>query len=169
MKNCKHKLLVAKRGMLDENFAQTVIFVLEHDARGAFGVVVNRRMQKCDCGECPMPPPHYFSGGPCPMPPGAAIMMHGLERFADRSGDLIPGLWLGCGHICEEAEALPRDDHRFKVFVGHAGWGSGQLEFEIGSGAWDVRDATAELILDGDPDELWEQLAPPAFPQFSVN
>ncbi len=42
-----------------------------------------------------------------------------------------------------------------KVFVGHAGWGPGQLENEINEGAWRSMPATADHVFSRQ-DNLWE-------------
>jgi putative transcriptional regulator len=47
---------------------------------------------------------------------------------------------------------------RFRVFVGHAGWGGGQLEGELEQGAWLTTPATADFIFYEDTD-LWEKVA----------
>ena len=41
-KSLKSQLLVAEPSMGDPNFDHTVVFMIEHDEEGAFGVVVNR-------------------------------------------------------------------------------------------------------------------------------
>ena len=39
-------------------------------------------------------------------------------------------------------------DHRpFKIFIGHAGWGPGQLEQELDEGAWQALPAALDLRL----------------------
>jgi len=45
----------------------------------------------------------------------------------------------------------------FKMFVGHAGWGPGQLEGELEVGAWFTQEATAERVF-YDGDDLWERV-----------
>jgi putative transcriptional regulator len=42
-----------------------------------------------------------------------------------------------------------------RVFRGYAGWGPGQLEGEIESGAWLVLDAEPGDVFDADPGDLW--------------
>ena len=44
-------LLIAAPGMPDPRFAETVIYIVEHDAGGAFGLVVNRPMGEFNLGE----------------------------------------------------------------------------------------------------------------------
>ena len=47
---------------------------------------------------------------------------------------------------------------RARVFVGHAGWGTGQLEAELESDSWIVEEATAEDVFTGAPESLWPRV-----------
>jgi putative transcriptional regulator len=45
-----------------------------------------------------------------------------------------------------------------RIFRGYAGWGPGQLEGEIESGAWLVLDAEPDDVFAAEPDELWRSV-----------
>ena len=49
---------------------------------------------------------------------------------------------------------VDRDDN-CKLFVGHAGWGPGQLDAEIEAGGWLIAPAAAEYVF-YDGDDLWD-------------
>jgi putative transcriptional regulator len=42
-----------------------------------------------------------------------------------------------------------------RIFVGHAGWAPGQLESEIGRGAWTLQHADPDAIFNGKSEHLW--------------
>ena len=44
---------------------------------------------------------------------------------------------------------------RYKLILGYAGWGPGQLDDEIKQGAWLTAQCTSELIFDVEPEEIW--------------
>jgi putative transcriptional regulator len=162
--------LIAKPILQDPNFKRTVIFLLAHNAEGAFGLVVNR---PAEAKGLPWP---VFVGGPCSSP--GLIMLHGQPQWAETVEDdeaeqehqLAPGIFTGDAACLdratqtEEGEAL-----RFRVFSGYAGWGGGQLEGEIVSGAWSVAIANGSLLFDTPVEELWERLTPPRIPEPSIN
>jgi putative transcriptional regulator len=45
----------------------------------------------------------------------------------------------------------------FRLLIGYAGWGPGQLEREISKGTWLPTAADAQLLFDGPPDTLWQR------------
>lgn len=159
--------LVARPVLKDDNFVQTVVLLLQHDADGAFGLVVNRPTPVKDL---PFP---VYNGGPCPSQ--GFLLLHGhsewLEQGEDAGkGEVAPGVFLGdasCGrHV---TDPTPGQTLRFRMFSGYSGWGSGQLEGELGAGAWAVVQATGQLLFDTPVEDLWEQLIPPTIPQPSLN
>jgi putative transcriptional regulator len=45
-----------------------------------------------------------------------------------------------------------------RLYLGYAGWDSGQLEWELSLDAWNVLPATASLVFDAHPETLWSRL-----------
>ncbi len=152
-------LLVALPSLTDPNFERTVVLVLAHGADdGALGVVLNRPSDT-DVGE-PLPqwaplaahPGVVFLGGPV----GASAAI-GVAR-----GTTAPGTgWapvaghLGTVDLGLDPDQLPAPVDAVRVFSGYAGWGPGQLEAEIGQGAWMVVDGAPDDVLCADPARLW--------------
>ena len=162
--------LVARSTLRDPNFSQAVVLIMAHNEEGAYGLVVNRPMP---AKKLPFP---VFRGGPCPSP--GLILLHGhadwTEAEPDQEEDSAPevaeGVFVGDEHCLRRAaEAEPGETLRVRVFNGYSGWGPDQLEGELAAGAWAVVPATGDLLFDTPAEELWECLAPPAIPQFSVN
>jgi putative transcriptional regulator len=57
--------------------------------------------------------------------------------------------------VSPEVRAVLR---RARVFVGHAGWGPGQLEAEVAADAWIVESASVEDVFTTRPSSLWRRL-----------
>jgi putative transcriptional regulator len=157
-------LLVAMPQLLDPNFHRTVVFLIEHDDGGTFGLVLNRATdlpvgQLCESlgipwrGQAaqdvswggPVQPEHgwLLLGDAAPDHLDAEPVMDGV-RFS-RSPDVLR----------EVAKAPPR---RFRAFLGYAGWGPGQLRDELIQGAWLVAPASAEFVFDAPRETLWEDV-----------
>ena len=163
--------LIAKPILQDANFKRTVVFLLAHNAEGAFGLVINRPAQ---AKGLPWP---IFVGGPCASP--GLIMLHGHPEWAevveedadpDKQRALAPGIYSGDATCLDRVTQSEKDETlRFRVFSGYAGWGGGQLEGELAAGAWAVTSANGELLFNTPVEDLWDRLAPPRIPEPSLN
>ncbi len=157
----KGRLLVATPVLDDPNFHRSVIFMIEHHAEGALGLILNR--PSTESLHVPLDawvrvqsePPRIFSGGP--VEPDALIALARTDEPVDPDdGHLAP---LTTSIVSADLAADP--DHvaasisALRVFRGYAGWSPGQLEMEIESGSWLVLDSDASDVFTPHPDELW--------------
>lgn len=167
MSSLTGKFLVARPLLHDPNFVQTVVLLLHHSTKAAFGLVVNR---PAEVKELPFP---VFSGGPCESQ--GLLLLHGHAEWMKESADLpesevAPGIFLGDASCLQRlSEPDPELVFRFRMFSGNSGWGPGQLEAELVAGVWAVIPATGELLFDTPIDDLWNRLSPPNIPQPSAN
>lgn len=158
MQSLQGHLLVASHQLLDSNFARSVVLIVRHDAEGALGLILNRRTnrkieeiwEQISETTCGSDAPLYF-GGPVP---GPLMALHQHEPLAD--AEVLPG-----AYFCVEKEKLEQlvaqNDGPFTLFVGHAGWGGGQLENELEVGGWRTTPATLEHVFQRESD-LWERV-----------
>jgi putative transcriptional regulator len=162
--------LVARPVLVDSNFSQTVVLILSHGEEGAYGFVVNRPLPAKDL---PLP---VYSGGPCESP--GMIMLHGHVEWVETgeggstvgNREVIPGVYIGDAECMSRASTpTPGLAFRYRIFEGYSGWGPGQLEQEIAAGAWTLAPATAQLLFDIPPEDLWSRLRPRTIPEPSVN
>lgn len=159
------QLVVAVPHMPDPRFAQSVIYMVEHDSRGAFGLIVNRPVGVGSMGKFlqgfGLPAPddagdvllHY--GGP--VDPGRLFVLH--SRDWDSSNTLILGGPLAVTTHPDVLKALAAGNgpRRSLVILGYAGWGPGQLEYEISRGDWVSAPADPDIIFDDDATTKWER------------
>jgi len=156
----KGRLLVAAPSLTDPNFHRTVVLMIEHDdEQGALGVVINRPSQTDLSG--PLPewepvaafPDVFFLGGP--VTPSNVIGLARVWPEADGEG-VTPLLdHLALVDLNQSPSELGAMVEEARAFAGCAGWAPGQLEAEIGVGAWFVVDAQVDDVLTPEPDELW--------------
>jgi putative transcriptional regulator len=155
MESARGQLLVAGPTLLDPNFWRTVVLVVEHTDEGALGLVLNRpsetvvsdavpELEKMIDGEDLL----YIGG---PVQPAAVIV---LARFEDPSDSALIAFEdvgvLGSGDPTESATIVEG-----RAFVGHAGWGSGQLDSEIERGDWILEPARHRDVFAESPRDLW--------------
>jgi putative transcriptional regulator len=157
METLEGQLLLASPQLADPNFVHTVLFLVQHNDAGAWGLVLNRptgitvsELWK-QVGESPCEsnkPVHL--GGPVS---GPVMAIHVADTLAEMQ--LLDGVYLTAKK--QNLDALVRQEGSFKIFTGNAGWGAGQLEDEISQGAWKTLPARAEDIFDAS-DDLWQRL-----------
>ncbi len=159
MKSLSAHFLVASPQLQDPNFARTVVLLIEHTEEGALGVVLNRATCKTvrelwdEVGEAPCEneqPVHL--GGPVP---GPLLAVHTNQFFAE--SEIAPGVFFAVKKENLDELVLQEGDP-LKIFVGHAGWGPGQLENEMQAGGWRTMPATNEYIF-FDGADLWEKVS----------
>lgn len=159
MTTLRGKLLIASPALLDPNFARSVVLIAEHTSDGAMGLVLNRpsdaevSVAVGELGGIVAPGDLVYDGGPVQT---SAVMV--LAEFNDLKdaaavvlGDV--GFLPSQGDPGELADGL----RRTRVFAGHSGWGSGQLDAELEEGSWIIVDALVDDVFAPDPDELWNE------------
>jgi putative transcriptional regulator len=169
MDSVKGSFLIASPGLLDPNFARTVVLIAEHTPEGSFGLVLNRPgslklaelwATLAPAESCPSEAVS-FAGGP--VQPSSVFLLHTCADLAEGAEPILPGLYLGSDvdllrKLLEREEALRAGGERrelFRVFCGYSGWGEGQLDGELKAGGWLVQPATLELVFSSPPATLW--------------
>ena len=157
MNSLQGSFLVAAPHQLDPNFAKSIVLVVAHTSRGAFGIVVNDtreesgRFQLRDSQRGSRRTVGFVRGGPITGPPMA---IHTSAILGERQ--IMPGVFFSAKE--KNVLRLMRQlQHRCKLFLGYAGWSPNQLEYELDQGVWRVVPATTEEIFSDDGD-LWERL-----------
>lgn len=157
MESARGQLLIAGPALQDPNFWRTVVLIVEHTEEGALGLVLNRPSettaheaveqleQLVDADE------PVFVGGP--VQPSSVIVLAEFEDPSDAAVVAFEDVGvLGSGSSLDE---LATGVRRARAFVGHAGWGAGQLDGEVERGDWILEGARREDAFASDPGELW--------------
>lgn len=154
-KSLRGHFLVASPHLLDPNFARTVVLLIQHNADGALGVVLNRSIEKTvrelweEVHEGHCENQQFLNlGGPVS---GPLMALHTDAELGEI--EILPGLFFSAekGHL---EELVDKRGLRLKLFIGHSGWGGGQLENELSQGAWLTVPASLEDVFH-DEHELW--------------
>lgn len=157
------KILVASRRLGDPNFAQTVILLVQYDAGGVVGLILNHRSDlpvSQVLGEYTAAKdrsdPVYFGG------PVDSQQIRALRKSSARIEGATP-ICDGVYQIATKAQLEQTLTDKaaasaFHVYLGYAGWHADQLRMEIELGAWFVFPGDAGIIFNSDPDTLWPRL-----------
>ena len=158
----KGRLLVATPTLDDPHFHHSVVFMVEHHADGALGLVLNR--PSAESLDVPLDawvrvqsaPPRVFSGGP--VEPDALIALARTDGPVeeDDEGHLAPlTASIASADLAADPDEVAPNIRALRVFRGYAGWSAGQLEMEIASGSWLVLDSDESDVFTAEPDDLW--------------
>jgi putative transcriptional regulator len=156
------RLLVANPRLPDPNFDRTVVLLLAHGEEGALGLVLNRP-SRMDVAE-PLPqwghlaaePAVLFLGGPVQHQAVICLARNLPGGGADGWKEVAPGV--ATLDLEQDPETVAGQVRQVRLFAGYAGWGAGQLEGEIDSGAWWVVDAEPEDAFTVEPADLWSRV-----------
>jgi putative transcriptional regulator len=160
MEFVRGQLLVAGPALLDPNFWRTVVLVVEHNDEGALGLVLNRPSETSVADAVPQlsdvldPDERLYIGGP--VQPSSVIV---LAQFEDPSEAALLSFEdvgvLGTGPSPDELSAGIRTG---RAFLGHAGWGPGQLDSELERGDWILEPARLADAFAADGRRLWSDV-----------
>lgn len=153
-------LLIAVPQMGDPNFAKSVVLILQHDRKGAFGLVVNNptnmtlgqfaESQEMECHD-QIREMTVFRGGP--VEPEGGWILHTDETVEERK-EILPGLYMSGSS--ETLKALLESGRKpMRLILGYAGWGAGQLEQEMVEGAWITAAADPKYVFETEPSRTW--------------
>ena len=152
-------LLIASASLLDPNFARTIVLIAVHGEDGALGLILNRELSMpleevwSQVSQTPcLREGNVRHGGPVA---GSLMAVHDQRPLANLvvTDDLFVATELDAMELLAASE-----DGQAIFYVGHSGWGPGQLETELSEGSWLVLPATPEHVF-GEIDSLaaWKQ------------
>jgi putative transcriptional regulator len=158
MDSMRGQLLIAGPGLVDPNFFRAVVLVIEHSDEGALGLVLNRPSETT-VGEAvseleqllELDDPLFIGG---PVQPSALIV---LGEFEDATHAALIA-FDDIGVLASGGSEEPAGVRRGRAFVGHAGWGPGQLDSELERGDWILEQARREDAFTAAPVDLWEEV-----------
>ena len=154
--SARGQLLIAGPGLLDPNFWRTVVLIVEHSDEGALGLVLNRPSETT-VGEAvseleellDVDDPLYVGG---PVQRSALIVLAEFDQPTEAA--LIA--FEDVGVLANGAQQDPSlGVRRGRAFVGHSGWGPGQLDDEVERGDWIIEPALRDDAFTGTPLDLW--------------
>jgi putative transcriptional regulator len=164
------QFLIAMPNMRDDNFSGAVVYLCEHNANGALGLVINRptelplqelfqkvdlKLDRADLVNAPV----YFGG---PVQTERGFVLH--DRLDAEGGHYNSTMKIGAAGLemttsRDVLEALAGGAGPKRVFVtlGYSGWSAGQLEDEISRNGWLTVKARPEVIFDTPVEQRYDK------------
>jgi putative transcriptional regulator len=159
------KLLIALPGMEDERFAQTVIYICAHSAKGAMGIVINKpipglsftelmKQLQIDIQPVSDTVPILYGG---PVETGRGFVLHsGDYEGSDSTLPVSEDISLTATLDILRALAEGRGPKQALFALGYAGWAPGQVETEFQANGWLHCDADPLLVFGTEPEAKWK-------------
>ncbi len=172
--NLTNHFLIAMPGLRDEMFSRSVVYVCEHSARGALGLVINkpgamdlkRLFEKVELplGRRDLSDAPVFQGGPVQTERGF-VLHEPIFAAADKPAEsvyastmVIPGgLEMTTSKDVLEALSTGAGPRKVLVSLGYAAWGGGQLESELSDNSWLTVVASSSVIFDTPVAQRYDQ------------
>lgn len=172
--NLTHHFLIAMPGLEDETFSKSVVYMCEHNTKGAMGLIINKPgsislRHLFDKVELPLRrddlmQSQVLHGGPVQTERG--FVLHDPMVLDNKDKDeaiyastlSVPGgLAMTTSRDVLEALSNGSGPRRVLVTLGYASWGEGQLESEIGENSWLTVEADASVIFDTPLEQRYER------------
>jgi putative transcriptional regulator len=174
------QLLIAAATIQDPRFYHSVILLVHHDAKGAFGLMINHPI-----GEQPIadlladstgagrkaagpsqgpggnadakiaPTIGVFLGGP--VEPQYGFVIHSADYHTAATVAIADGIAMTANREVLRDIGNHRGPAKYLFAIGYSGWGAGQLESEIARRDWFTEPATPDLVFDKDTDGIWKK------------
>ena len=163
--NLTHHFLIAMPGLEDETFSRSVVYLCEHSARGALGLVINKPseinlknlfdkvdlpLRRQDLTDSPV-----LQGGPVQTERGfvlhEAVLAeppHDGESIYASTMTIPGGLEMTTSKDVLEALSTGAGPKKVLVSLGYSAWGEGQLESELAENSWLTVEADPAVIFD---------------------
>lgn len=158
-------LLVARRGLPDPHFHDSVVLLLAYGSEdGAAGVIVNRPSHHTigevtpESGPLTRRDDELFFGGPV-VPSAVIVLLRQETGSPSQATEILSHVFLLSGDQgLDDLELNDVPPSRVRFYAGYAGWSPGQLEAEIARGDWYLVRGDASWIFSNHPETAWESL-----------
>ena len=154
--NLSNHFLIAMPSMHDPIFGGSVVYLCEHNERGALGVVINKPMDitidhllerlnmKLEI-HAPISKPVMFGG---PVQEDRGFVLHSPDTEFTSMLKISDQVAFTTSRDVLEAIASGTGPERMLVSIGYAGWSAGQLEDEISHNGWLTVAADPAIMFD---------------------
>ncbi len=159
----KGKFLIASRNLIDPNFSETVILLIDYGWNGATGLIINRPSKVKLSSMLPKikglnkRADTFYIGGPVAR--RQILLLIRSNSQPEKSHRIFKNIYVSPSRtVLQRMIENEKVGERFRVFAGYAAWAPGQLEREMLRGDWRIMKADTETIFEKAPLEIWPEL-----------
>ena len=161
----QQQLLIAMPSMADPNFSRSVTLLCQHNEEGAIGITVNRQsgftlgellfQLNISCEIQEISSVIVLEGGP--VSPDHGFVVHTSVDGFDSSIRINDDIMVTTSRDILSAIAAGNGPQQYLVALGYAGWGDGQLEWEMRQNAWLSVPADKNILFESALQKRWEK------------
>ncbi len=163
MKLSKGTFLVASENLIDSNFSESVVLLIEFDRYGTRGLIINRptKVKLSEAlpkiKELPQDRDTLFLGGPVATNQISILIQSSNQP--EKSVHVFQDVYASSSWEAIQQMTDSKDNaKKYRAYAGFAGWIPGQLEKEISRGDWHVLSADPETIFKMKSSEIWIEM-----------
>jgi len=157
--NLKNHFLIAMPKLNDALFKQAVVYICEHNADGAMGIIINKpiidltvesiltRLDITLVRQCAQLEQPVFSGGPLADEQG--FILHTPQENFSSSIRISEHIMVTTSLDLLRSIGSNKQPYNILLSLGYAGWQEQQLEHEIINNDW--------LVVEGDPQIIFNE------------
>ena len=164
MNSIINHILISMPHMQDPFFGNSVVFMCEHDAKGAMGLIVNKPFRDPELKDTfdqifessdkiLQSVSQVYFGGPVLVERG--ILLHSNQFHSNDSIKISDEFFISSHKNTLEDISAKRGPELCRLLLGHAGWNPGQLEREIENGDWLVQETTPDFVFNMPERQMW--------------
>jgi putative transcriptional regulator len=153
-------LIIARDDLPDSNFADSIVLVMNNLGLGPVGIIINRPMAIPvsslfpDLGRLAQVRDQVYFGGPVDF--GSVWFLFRAVTPPEHAIEACDGVYLSADRqLLLKLLGRNKPMDSLRIFLGHAGWGPGQLEAEIERSDWTAKPAEMEAIFSGKSEHPW--------------
>ncbi len=159
----KGMYLVADEQLADPRFRDRVILLIQHDAGGSAGLVVNRSSRLPLASVLPKESPLAGMGKTLsyggPVEPNTLLALVKVRKHPPEPAErVLDNIYVTGLEILDSWPDFAVEVVEFRPFVGYTGWAPGQLNVEMMRGDWQLVPADEESVFAGRDEQLWKAL-----------
>jgi putative transcriptional regulator len=153
--------LISALSLEDPNFNKVVLFICEHNPKGAMGFVINKVFPRAfnELAEFNQSVAFtLYSGGP--VEKESLFFIHQRPDLIEGGTKITGSIYLG-GNFKQAVANINSgvlNNGDIRLFIGYCGWDDSELEAEIAEGSWIEVPLPPPNLFSRDNILLWEQL-----------
>ena len=163
--------LISSPNLDDQLFEHSLIYICEHDNKGAMGLIINKPFPKEnlnlileETGLINLKPlPNIYLGGPVGMNNG--LFLHTSKYYTQGTQQISNELSITSNNIVINDLSKGIGPKNFRFSLGYTGWDKDQLDKEVENGDWLLMPSSSKLIFKIPDEKKWSK----ASSQFGVD